>query len=99
MKITCIGLDNCLPLKTLSLRQRQIDQHKALAPIKIIFFMGLDTPLSQLPKILVALRGGGILEVKNTHLQMKPHRILLRILTLEFIVAIYIDLTENWPSL
>ncbi len=35
MKITCIGLDNCLPLKTLSLRQRQIDQQTLLAPIRI----------------------------------------------------------------
>ena len=69
MKITCIGLDNCLPLKTLSLRQRQIDQHTTLAPIRIIFLMDLDTPLSQLPKMFLVLRGGGILKAKNTHLQ------------------------------
>ncbi len=59
MKITCIGLDNYLPLKTLSLRQRQIDQHTTLALIRIILLMDLDTPISQLPKMFLALRGGG----------------------------------------
>ncbi len=31
--------------------------------------MDVDTPLSQLPKMFLALRGGGILKAKNTHLQ------------------------------
>ncbi len=65
MKITYIGLDNCLPLKTLSLRQRQINQHTTLTPIRIIFLMDLDTSLSQLPKMFLALRGRGILKAKK----------------------------------
>ena len=74
MKITCIGLDNCLPLKTLSLRQRQIDQDTALAPIRIIFLMDLDTPISQLPKMFLALRGGGYLKAKKTHISKQTER-------------------------
>lgn len=66
MKITRIMVDNFLWLKTLSLWQRQIDQQSALAPNKIDFFISLDTPLSQLPKISFALREGGILKTKRT---------------------------------
>jgi hypothetical protein len=58
-------------LKTISLRQRQIDQHRALAPNKIIFFVGLGTPLSQSPKISFALWGRGMLKAKKTHRQAK----------------------------
>lgn len=64
MKITRVGLDNCL-----SLWQHQIDQDTTLASIRIIFLMDLDTSLSQLTKIFLTLRGGGILKEKNTHLK------------------------------
>lgn len=67
MKITRIMVGNFLWLKTLSLWQRQIDQQSVVAPNKINFFVSLDTPLSQLPKITFALREGGILKTKRTH--------------------------------
>ena len=66
VKITWKGLDIFLLLKTTSLRHYQIDQHKALAPNKIIFFVDLGTPLSQLPTIFLAFWGGGILKAKKT---------------------------------